>query len=428
MSLMDVSDNDELSLLRKQNADLMKLLQEKEVIRDESIINPKQTDLVRIEVTKSKGDFSPRELSDEDIVTFWTSTLAQPGDILDQFDQHRLPSGALPLILAGSLSFSTFYTCILGTGRVIYRLKKPIDLQQISVDPYSWFNKAIQGDIVTYTCKILDLNLLPTAKLGSEVTVSIRQTHAEVPKSIIDSWLKLYGTFVSDSRLEYHFCSFLTSCNKSELFRFVPNSLGYKTELYVCQLKLEFHIPEFLPIQGKRARVFYHGIPSFCGKCHKVGHLKVDCKSSAVTWLVKRFSELFTFVIGDFLLRHDYIKRLRDAGVQDVLFGSWLDSNPVEGPAILDNVPQPVIEKEPETPGIPTAQLVNFLSTLIQAQSATKPEQPLPSGDLSETRRSQFGRRGRGRGRGGYSDQRGTKRRLSEGDTNNVYKKNNTKK
>jgi len=191
---------DELSVLKKQNAELMKLLKDRENDPpvEESKINPNHTDLVRIEVTKSKGDFGPREFSDQELVSIWSNSLAQPIDLVDQFDQHRLPTGYTLTLSHYTFFFKSFSK--LGTGRVIYRLKKSVDLQAIAIDPYFWVNRCNQLDTVTYTCKILDFNLLPPAKLGTEVTVSVRHTHAEVSKGLIDQWLKLYGTLTSESR------------------------------------------------------------------------------------------------------------------------------------------------------------------------------------------------------------------------------------
>jgi len=374
---MITNEIEELSALKKQNAELLKLLHDREndsLVEDVNQINPRHTDLVRIEVTKSKGDFGPKELSDQEIVSFWTNTLGQPVDLVDQYDQHRLPTGFK------SISFFKIsllnLTLVLGTGRLIYRLKKFVDLQEIAIDPYFWTNRSNQLETITYTCKVLDFNLLPPAQLGSVVTVSVRHTHAEVPKATIDQWLKLYGTLTTESRLiNIFFNSSSPSLILRISFRFETNLLGFKTENYKVDLKLEYHIPEFLPIQGKRARIFYHGIPSFCGKCHKVGHLKVDCRNTPATWLVFSFSLLpflSYYLVVNPLARFDFIKRLRDSGVHDNLFGSWLETNPVEGPVILENVPQPNATPQPPAVGPEVENLVGYLSQLIALQSASK--------------------------------------------------------
>jgi hypothetical protein len=73
-------------------------------------------------------------------------------------------------------------------------------------------------------------------------------------------------------------------------------------------LKLRFHIPEYLPMWGKKARVYYHGIPSFCVGCYTVGHVKADCEENSISW-------------------KDFINNLLDLGIEKRLFGSWFRSN-----------------------------------------------------------------------------------------------------
>lgn len=60
--------------------------------------------------------------------------------------------------------------------------------------------KTIFDDRNTFVCKALDLSDLPLAKLGDQVTVTVRYTHQELTKTQIDNWLSLYGTLSGDSR------------------------------------------------------------------------------------------------------------------------------------------------------------------------------------------------------------------------------------
>ncbi len=76
----------------------------------------------------------------------------------------------------------------------------------------------------------------------------------------------------------------------------------------MVRLKLAYQIPEFLPMWGKKARVYYHGIPPFCVSCYDLGHVKNACKSETISW-------------------RDYIHRMVDAGISKDLFGSWLSCN-----------------------------------------------------------------------------------------------------
>jgi len=197
-------------------------------------------------------------------------------------------------------------------------------------------------------------------------------------------------------------------------------------------LKLNYHVPEFLPIQGKRARVYYHGIPSFCAKCYRVGHLKPDCKNSSATWYIKISDCPLNLSITTLLTnppRFDYIRRLRDAGVEDSLFGNWLDSNHTPGPVVLKNVQQPIIERDtppvvPNTPAVDFdfeqgAKLITCLQGLLESGKKIQVAAAAQADRVDDKKldnRSKFNNNSRGRGRKNFYNDRGQKRRLSEGD------------
>jgi hypothetical protein len=43
--------------------------------------------------------------------------------------------------------------------------------------------------------------------------------------------------------------------------------------------------PQFLPISGKKIKIYYKGIEKRCVKCLKTGHLKKDCASPRKDWM-----------------------------------------------------------------------------------------------------------------------------------------------
>jgi hypothetical protein len=67
-------------------------------------------------------------------------------------------------------------------------------------DPNFVFTKIVLGETTRHNCKVLDLNQIPEAKIGSEVKVFVRFTHREVPLSQIDEWMSIYGQIASESR------------------------------------------------------------------------------------------------------------------------------------------------------------------------------------------------------------------------------------
>jgi hypothetical protein len=113
------------------------------------------------------------------------------------------------------------------------------------------------------------------------VSVFVRHTHKEVPKEDIDSLLAIYGTLLSESSF----------CKNGE----------FENDVYTVNIRLKYLIPEFLPIRGKRARVYYHGIAPFCIVCNTPGHTKPECRNAPVPW-------------------SDYVQFLKGTGIPARLF------------------------------------------------------------------------------------------------------------
>lgn len=84
---------------------------------------------------------------------------------------------------------------------------------------------------------------------------------------------------------------------------------GVGTDDYQVDAKLQNHIPEILPMNGRRVHVTYPGQPKLCRTCFCQGHIARDCPDVQKT---------------DFL---DYVARLAKSELFDIeLFGSWIDS------------------------------------------------------------------------------------------------------
>ena len=72
------------------------------------------------------------------------------------------------------------------------------------------------------------------------------------------------------------------------------------------EIVLARHIPEFLPIAGRKVQVSYPGIPKACNNCFQIGHLKRNCKAKKRNWLER-------------------VDELRKSGeFEDPMFGGWI--------------------------------------------------------------------------------------------------------
>ena len=73
-----------------------------------------------------------------------------------------------------------------------------------------------------------------------------------------------------------------------------------------AKMTIEQEIPQFLPMMGRKVRVYYRGITKLCINCYQPGHIKKNCKNSTVGWIdyVQKFKE-----------EHDF---------SDELYGNWI--------------------------------------------------------------------------------------------------------
>jgi len=80
---------------------------------------------------------------------------------------------------------------------------------------------------------------------------------------------------------------------------------GKGTDTYVVKARLNKHMPEILPIAGKRLYVSYPGQLRQCRKCFVQGHSSVNCTNAKVDWL-------------------DYVLMLKNSGeFRKELFEGW---------------------------------------------------------------------------------------------------------
>ncbi len=170
------------------------------------------------------------------------------------------------------------------------------------------------------------------------------------------------------------------------------------------RLKLAFHIPEYLPMWGKKARIYYHGIPLYCVSCNEIGHVKNECQADPVSW-------------------KSYIQRLVKDGISTELFGAWINSNLTSSRVSQYDVPRPQFRREDnadeegdERPPFDLSnlppQMIQFFKQFGQNHStpiSSKKPNSNTTKQSSKNSQNQNRNRGRGRGRGnrGNSSNRG---------------------
>jgi len=96
----------------------------------------------------------------------------------------------------------------------------------------------------------------------------------------------------------------------SLVYSVLKNLSGKNTDGISIKLKLTDFLPEWLPIKGKKLRIYHHGIKTQCNGCYGLGHGKWNCKEEHTNW-------------------RGYVDRLFQSGkFTKEMFGSWLEGPP----------------------------------------------------------------------------------------------------
>ena len=72
------------------------------------------------------------------------------------------------------------------------------------------------------------------------------------------------------------------------------------------KMTIEKEIPQFLPMMGRKVRVYYRGITKLCINCYQPGHIKKNCQNSTIGLI-------------------DYVEKFKDnKNFLDELYGNWI--------------------------------------------------------------------------------------------------------
>jgi hypothetical protein len=172
-----------------------------------------------------------------------------------------------------------------GHPTIKYRLKEKInvdlDLQGKSVFTFERTEKVGSETLVhTLKCEISGIRELSDVSEGNGVARKSRYTwikvegaEYELPKDEIVAWLGKFGNPVTE----------LTEDKERDSSDSDENE--YFNGIYSIKMDLETKAPQFLPISGKKIRIYYKGIEKRCVKCFGTGHLKKDCTSARKDWM-----------------------------------------------------------------------------------------------------------------------------------------------
>jgi hypothetical protein len=184
-------------------------------------------------------------------------------------------------------------------GRLIATIKliEPINIDELSpVEHFefkrtSTFNGSVREEVIG--CKIRGIRWQPNTVSAFEnpkvedgtTVVKIEGCDYMVPEEQIMTWLSHYGEFASELEEDLFKDNEITEGNN-------------RTGNYSIVMKLEHKIPQLIPMNGRRVKIYHKGIEKLCTKCF-AGHRKSECRSETkVDWIdyVKHFMELHDFI------------------------------------------------------------------------------------------------------------------------------------
>ena len=181
-----------------------------------------------------------------------------------------------------------------GTYSATFKLKGPFNIDSlIGIKNFTFkrrMKRCGQVEEVDIQCRIKGIGSRSSAPgtrnsntMDSDsTTVHIEGCEYRIPELLLIEALSQWGELMSGIR--------------EEVFEDPHDSEGTnRTGTYTVQMRITKPIPQYLPLNGKRVKIFYKGIKKLCTYCFGP-HPRKRCDSEKVPWpmYIHKFSEQFT--------------------------------------------------------------------------------------------------------------------------------------
>ncbi len=222
-------------------------------------------------------------------------------------------------IFIGALGFDKedFNGAILGykgNPTVMFKTKNKFNIDERFADLATFnYTKKVKtefGGIETHTfeCCIRGVRTAKdgesynTTGAGSRYTwVKIQGAEYQVPPATIKKWLLQYGDLMTELSEEMEELE-LSSDEEQELYK----GMEMPTGIYSVQMLIKKPIPQFLPMDGKRIKIYHKGIKRMCENCFASGHYRATCPRTKVDWMA--YVDFFVM----------------ESGFEEEMFGKWI--------------------------------------------------------------------------------------------------------
>jgi hypothetical protein len=191
----------------------------------------------------------------------------------DEFKGRFNPVVALKLIFVQALGFAPIELAGIipgfrGNPTLLFKTKSAFNIDEKfkGKSNFSFIRRIPQEDgetTQTYDCSIRGVREEGTAINQRYTWVKVEGAEYQVEPETIRKWLLNYGTLMME--LTEDKLDFDVSSEEEELYQGVE----LKTGIYSIQMEIRNPIPQFLPMDGKRIKIYHKGIKKWCTNCFK---------------------------------------------------------------------------------------------------------------------------------------------------------------
>jgi len=104
----------------------------------------------------------------------------------------------------------------------------------------------------------------------------------DMSEDILREWLSFYGKTLTDFKEDNAVVPAFDEDPEAEAG---AGEVQLGKGLLTIKMRIDYPIPEFLPIDGKRIRVHHSGMSKQCLNCYGYGHMRSNCENQKSTWL-----------------------------------------------------------------------------------------------------------------------------------------------
>jgi len=184
-----------------------------------------------------------------------------------------------------------------------FRTKEPVDVDELPAT-FSYIILELNGrgeeEEVKIQCSVRGAGGAQGADKEPVMVrwVKIEGTSLNIKADEIKRWLVTYGDLLSEIEEEEIRFSDDDDSDGSDL------QLG--TGKFSVKMKITSEIPQYLPMFGHKAKIYYRGIKKTCTNCYKGGHYRKDCQAEKVDWI-------------------DYVRTFinQNEAIPEEMFGRW---------------------------------------------------------------------------------------------------------